>query len=102
MLGREVVEAALADWRTAPVSERVRAMLGFLEKMTLHPASLGPGDAALLRQAGISAQAIEDAVYTCVAFNAIVRLADTFEFAVSSPEAFYQSGPAMYHGGYRM
>ena len=32
-------EAVERDWRTAPVDERLRATLGFLEKLTLRPAS---------------------------------------------------------------
>lgn len=92
----------LADWRTAPVPERTRAMLGFLEKMTLDPDALGPEDAAALRAAGLSEQAIEDAVYTCAAFNAIVRLADTFEFQVPPPDVVAANGQAMMKRGYKM
>jgi len=31
------VAAVLEDWRTAAIPERLRAVLGFLEKLTLHP-----------------------------------------------------------------
>lgn len=66
----------LADWRTAPVPEKVRVMLGFLEKLTLHPAEVGPADVAPLREAGLSDEEIADAIHVCTAFNLINRLAD--------------------------
>ena len=43
--GEEVWRAVEADWRTAPIDERLRAMLGFIEKLTLRPDELGPADA---------------------------------------------------------
>jgi hypothetical protein len=32
----------LDDWRTAAINEKLRAMLGFLEKLTLSPNSVKP------------------------------------------------------------
>lgn len=70
----------LADWRTAAIDERLRAMLGFLEKLTLRPAELGPRDADAVRAAGASDQAMVDAVLVAAYFNLIDRLADAFGF----------------------
>jgi alkylhydroperoxidase family enzyme len=42
MKDEPLVKAILEDWRTAPVNERMRAMLGFLEKVTLTPTEVGP------------------------------------------------------------
>ena len=101
-MSKDLVDAVLADWRTAPVSEPMRAMLGFLEKMCKAPDTLGPEDGAALRAAGLSEQAIDDAVAICASFNIIVRLADTFEFAIPSPEQLERSGRSMLTRGYRM
>ena len=48
--------------------------------MTLVPGNVGPDDIALLRAAGVSDQAIGDALYACAYFNIIDRLADSFDF----------------------
>ena len=42
--------AALADWRTAPIDGRLRAALGFLEKLTLTPEAITAADAAAARR----------------------------------------------------
>jgi alkylhydroperoxidase family enzyme len=72
--------AALEDWRTAPIDDRLRAALGFLEKLTLRPAELGRADVAMLRAAGCDDAAIEEAIAVATVFNVIDRLADAFDF----------------------
>ncbi len=67
----------LADWRTAPVDEKLRATLGLLEKLTLRPAEVGPDDVAPLRAAGLSDEAIADAIAVAASFNLIDRIADS-------------------------
>lgn len=70
----------LADYRTAPIAEGLREMLSFLAKVTLEPAAVGPADAEAVRAAGVSDEAIADALYICAFFNLIDRLADSFAF----------------------
>ena len=70
---------------TAPVSERLRAMLAFLEKLTLSPRDVGPADIEPLRRVGIGDDAIENAIEVCVHFCIINRLADTFGFRPQTP-----------------
>jgi alkylhydroperoxidase family enzyme len=62
------------------VDERLRAMLGFLEKVTLRPVEVGTGDAEALHAAGVSRAAAVDALYVSAYFNLIDRLADSFAF----------------------
>ena len=64
------------DWRTAPVTQELRATLGFLEKLTLHPADVTREDADAVRAAGVSDEALIDAIHVCALFSMIVRLAD--------------------------
>jgi alkylhydroperoxidase family enzyme len=81
-----VWEAVRRDWRTAPVAEPVRATLGFLEKVTLRPDELSPADAEAVYRAGVSRDALVDAIHIAALFNMIVRLADSFGWHVPSDE----------------
>ena len=58
----QIVQAVLADWRTAPINEKLRATLGFLQKLTLYPTDVTSVDIEPMRIAGVSEQAIEDAI----------------------------------------
>lgn len=94
------MDAVLADWRTAPVDARVRAALGFIEKMALSPERLEAGDIAALRAAGLSDAAIEDVIHVCALFSIYTRLADTFGFDIPSAEAFAASADMLLKRGY--
>ncbi len=100
MLGESVRDAVLCDWRTAAIDERLRAMLGFIETLSLRPDEIGADDVAVLRAAGISDDAIEDASFVCVLFTTYVRLADTFRFAVPPEESFRTSATMLLKMGY--
>ena len=90
----------LSDWRTAPIDERTRAMLAFLEKLTLTPESLSVADVAPLRQAGLSDAAIEDAIHVCTLFNVYDRLADSFGFHIPEQAGFEQGATMLLKKGY--
>jgi uncharacterized peroxidase-related enzyme len=75
-----MVQAVLADYRTAPIDEKLRAMLGFLEKMTLRPSELTPADAEALRAHGLSDEAIYEAMHVAFLFNIYDRAADALGF----------------------
>jgi len=83
-LGDAVTQAALEDWRTAPLSPQVRATLGLLEKLMLTPEEVGTQDVEAARAIGISEGAILDAIYICAAFNLIDRVADALGVRGSS------------------
>ena len=90
------------DWRTAPVDERLRAALGFVEKLTLRPLELGPADADAARAAGVSDEALVDAIHVAALFNMIVRLADSLGWDVPPFEAFYGRAQRMLESGYAL
>jgi uncharacterized peroxidase-related enzyme len=75
----------LVDYRTAPISEPLRATLAFLEKLTLTPQEVEPADVAPLRAAGLSDEAIDDAIHVCANFNLINRVADALGFELAGP-----------------
>jgi alkylhydroperoxidase family enzyme len=76
-LGEEIWNGVAADWRSAPISPQLRATLGFLEKMTVTPNELVPADADAVLAAGVSREALIDAIHVCALFSMIVRLADS-------------------------
>ena len=96
------VEAVLANWRTAPIDAKLRATLGFLEKLTLTPAEVGPADVAPLRAAGLSDAAIEDAIHACVLFNIYDRMADSLNFHRPDHAGYLASGRSLMKRGYLM
>lgn len=96
----KLVDAVLADYRTAPISEPLRATLAFLEKLTLHPEDVGPEDVVPLHALGLSDQALEDAIQVCTLFNIITRAADSFGFDLPSSASFHASARMLLKRGY--
>lgn len=90
----------LADWRTAPIDPKLRATLGFLEKLTLSPADIRPADLAPLRAAGVGDEGIEDAIQVCVLFNIYDRMADSLNFHLPGPDGYAASGRSLMQRGY--
>ena len=95
-------EAVKRDWRTAPVREPLRATLGFLEKLTLRPAELTREDAQSVLDAGVSREALVDAIHVAALFNMIVRLADSLGWDVPPFEEFYARADGMLESGYAL
>ena len=97
----QVVAEVLRDYRTAPISEKLRSMLGFLEKLTLLPAEVGPEDMAPLRAAGLTDEEIESAVHICANFNIINRVADSLGFNTVTREVYQGSAKRLLKVGYK-
>ena len=70
----------LADHRSAPISQALRATLDLLQKVTLSPGEVGREDVAAVRAESVSDEAIEDALMVCACFNLIDRVADSLGF----------------------
>jgi alkylhydroperoxidase family enzyme len=94
--------AVKRDWRSAPVDDKHRATLGFIEKMTLRPQELAPRDTAAVLDAGVSRQALIDPIHVAALFNMIVRLADSLGWDVPAFEEFHGRADRMLAGGYRL
>lgn len=97
-----LVTAVLDDWRTAPIDEKLRAMLGFLEKLTLSPDATNSEDIATLVSIGASEKAIEEAIYVCYLFNIIDRLADAFDFHLPDKKGHRLNGHILKNLGYKL
>ena len=70
--------------------------------MTLAPGELASADADAVLAAGVTREALTDAVRVCALFNMIVRLADSLGWEVPPPEAFASRGPVLLDSGYRL
>jgi alkylhydroperoxidase family enzyme len=86
-----MVDQALDDHLKAPISDKLRAMLGFIEKLTLAPEALTKDDASALREAGVKKGAAEDAIYVALLFCIYNRMADALGFTL--PDDNYEMAP---------
>jgi alkylhydroperoxidase family enzyme len=84
------VAQVLEDLDSAPVGERVRATLRVLARLTLDPQTFGQADLAEARAAGVSDDALADAVGVCALFNIATRCADALGFDL--PDDFAPGG----------
>lgn len=98
---KAMVRAALADWRSAPISARLRGALAFLEKLTLTPREVSGADVAAARAAGLSDRALREAIYVCFLLSTMDRLADAFDFPVPGAQALQRSARIAARFGYR-
>lgn len=99
-LDQPTVDAVLADWRTAPVSDRLRATLSYLETLTLRPTEVTAETMRALKAAGVNERAIREATYVCFLFNVLDRLADALDFALPTEEQARRIGRVTFRFGY--
>jgi uncharacterized peroxidase-related enzyme len=100
-LDQQLVQAVLADWRTAPIDDRMRAALGFLEGLTLDPTHLTRDDIDALREAGISDDGIRNLITICALFSMMDRVADAMDFDLPSARGKGWRNWIANHIGYR-
>jgi alkylhydroperoxidase family enzyme len=74
--------------------------LGFLEKVTTRPGEVTPEDVAPCRAAGLSDQAIEEALYVSFLFNVVDRLADAFDFPLPTQKHLKWTERILFNMGY--
>lgn len=102
VLGDELVQAVLKDYRTADIDEGLRAVLALLEKLSLHPSEVTGDELKAPESLGVSRQAILDAVHVCILFNIIVRIADALNFEVPTDGSFKKMAKTLLKKGYKM
>ena len=100
MLGDELTQAILNDWRTAPIDKKLYATLNLIEKLTLTPDEIKVEDIDALRSEGLSDEAIEDVIHVTVAFNIIDRIADSLDFEIPSSAGFANMADVLLKRGY--
>ena len=94
--------AVLDDYRTAPIDEKLRAMLGLLETFTLRPDELTAADVRAVLATGVSREAIRDAFYVAFLFNTYDRLADTLGWELPEDRYYAKAGQFLLKKGYRL
>ena len=92
----------LDDYRTAPIDEKLRAMLGLLETFTLRPNELTGADVRAVLATGVSREAIRDAFYVAFLFNTYDRLADTLGWELPEDRYYPKAGKFLLKQGYRL
>ncbi|GAA3744633.1 hypothetical protein GCM10022239_20130 [Leifsonia bigeumensis] len=95
-----VADAVLADYRTAPISDRLRAALVFLERMTREPDQLSADDARAALDAGLTTEELEDAAAVAALFNIIARNANALDFEIPSASDFESAAGMLLRRGY--
>ncbi len=68
------VEALLADIDTAPVEDRLKPLFAYVAKLNTLPSRMVPADAAAVLAAGLSEEALFEAIEVCGLFNLMNRL----------------------------
>jgi alkylhydroperoxidase family enzyme len=92
----------LQDYRTAPIDEKLRATLGYLERVTVSPQQVTADDARAVLARGVTKQALAQALDVLFVFNVFDRLADAMGWEVATPEEFRRWGGMLLKRGYRM
>lgn len=95
------VEAVLADVDSAPISDKLKATLRLLRKLTKEH-SVTIDDMKTVLATGVTKAQIEDALAVCFAFNVITRIADAFEFEVGPRAAFDGGARHLLKRGYNL
>jgi uncharacterized peroxidase-related enzyme len=95
------VEAVLADYRSAPITDAERALLAYIEKVNGDCAAVGQDDIDRLHEAGWSDEAIYDAVMVCALFNFYNRWIDATGVHDMTAADYEASGKRLAERGYK-
>lgn len=94
------MDAVLADYRSAPITEAERALLAYIEKVNCDCAAAGQQDIDRLHEAGWSDEAIYDAVMVCGLFNFYNRWIDATGVHDMTARDYEASGKRLAARGY--
>ena len=95
-----MVDAVLDDFRTAPISEKDRALFAFIEKVNRASNQVGPHDIQTAVAAGWTEEALYDAITVCALFNFYNRWIDATGVCALSDEAHREGGKRSAAGSY--
>jgi len=97
---RSLVTAVLRDYRTAPISDREKALFAFIEKVNKESSRLRMGDVEEVKAAGWSEEALYDAITVCALFNFYNKWIDATGVSDMSATAYEDSGKRLATYGY--
>lgn len=95
------MQLVLADYRTARIDEKLRAVLGLLEKFTLTPDALSAADIRPVLALGVTKDAILEAFHVAFLFNTYDRLADTLGWQLPEDRYYRKAGKFLLKFGYK-
>lgn len=90
----------LADYGTAPIGDREKALFAFIEKVNGDSSRLLQGDVDAVKAAGWSEEAIYDAVTVCALFNFYNKWIDATGVGDMPADAYAASGERLADAGY--
>jgi uncharacterized peroxidase-related enzyme len=97
---QQTVDATLTDHRSAPISERLRGALTFLETMVQRPDDLGIAHAEAALHAGLTKQDLRDAAAVGALFSIITRYANALDFEIPTHDELTKSADMLLRRGY--
>ena len=95
-----MVDAVLADYRTAPIDDREKALFAFIEKMNEQSNLVRREDIDQAKAAGWSEEAIYDAISVCALFKFYNAWIDATGVHDLPAAAYEMSGKRMATEGY--
>jgi uncharacterized peroxidase-related enzyme len=97
----DVVDAVLADYETAPISEKLKSLLAIAGKVQKNGRLVTEGDVAAARREGATDREIHDTVLIAAAFSMYNRYVDGLaSLTPEDPEAYAEMGRRMAEQGY--
>jgi uncharacterized peroxidase-related enzyme len=100
-MDEDTAQACLTDYRSAPISDRLRAALMFLETLTVRPDELTAAHAERALAAGVTVDGLLDATAVCAIFSIITRYANALDFAIPTDDDFAKSARMLLKRGYQ-
>jgi alkylhydroperoxidase family enzyme len=97
---RPLVDAVLQDYRTAPISDREKALFTFVEKVNRESSRLQKEDIDEVKAAGWSEEALYDAITVCALFNFYNKWIDATGVSDMTAAAYAVSGERLSTFGY--
>jgi alkylhydroperoxidase family enzyme len=94
------VDAVLNDVRTAPISDREKALFAFLEKMNRASNQLEAADVNAVLATGWTTEAVYDAITVCSLFNFYNKWIDATGVSDMPAAAYVASGERLATQGY--
>ncbi len=94
------MHAVLEDFRSAPISDREKALFAFIEKVNRQSNATSQEDIDAVKKAGWSEEAIYDAITVCALFNFYNTWIDATGVHDMPAAAYDASGARLASSGY--
>ena len=95
-----MVDAVLDDYRTAPISDRDKALFAFIDKINRESNRMTRDDIDTAKAAGWSEEALYDAISVCALFNFYNKWIDATGVHDMPAAAYAMSGERLANFGY--